>query len=114
VNTTPKDKPSRYRAGARLARELAGLLLVATGTTGLVAAAFAVHRLVGTGLVAAVLLGFGAWTLYQRPRPGRAAYSVGFVSTTVGAVLAVAVTWSLSPSAVWPPCPPSVSVRACG
>lgn len=98
MNTTPKDKPGRHRAGARLARELAGLLLVAAGTIGLVTAAFAVHRLVGMGLVAAVLLTFGAWTLYQRPRPGRAAYNVGAVSTAAGALLALALIWSLSPA----------------
>ncbi|MFC4508476.1 MULTISPECIES: hypothetical protein [Streptomyces] len=64
MNTTPKDKPG-HRAGARLARELAGLLLVAGGMIGLVTASFAVHRLADTSLVAAVLIGFGARTLYQ-------------------------------------------------
>ncbi|MFE1289644.1 hypothetical protein [Streptomyces sp. NPDC058751] len=98
MKTTPKDTPpGRHRAGARLARELAGLLLVAAGTIGLVTAAFAVHRLVGTGLVAAVLLTFGSWTLHQRPRPGRAAYIVGTVSTVAGAVLALSLIWFLSP-----------------
>jgi hypothetical protein len=98
VNTTPKDKPGRHRAGARLARELAGLLLVAAGTIGLVTAAFAVHRLVGAALVAAILLAFGSWTLYQRPRPGRAAHHVGAASTVAGAALALALVWSLSPA----------------
>ncbi|MFF0515493.1 hypothetical protein [Streptomyces sp. NPDC004250] len=97
MNTTPKDKPGRHRAGARLARELAGLLLVATGTIGLVAAAFAVHRLIGTGLVAAVLTGFGSWTLYQRPRPGRTARGVGTCSTVAGTALALALIWTVSP-----------------
>lgn len=99
MNTTPKDKPGRHRAGARLARELAGLLLVAAGMVGLVTAAFAVHRLVGTGLVAAVLVGFGTWTLYQRPRRGRAARGVGIFCTVAGVMLALAVIWPLSPTA---------------
>ncbi|MYX26767.1 hypothetical protein GTY75_08800 [Streptomyces sp. SID8381] len=97
MNTTPKDKPGRHRAGARLARELAGLLLVAAGMIGLVTAAFAVHPLVGTGLVAAVLVGFGSWTLYQRPRPRPVARAVGTVSATAGTLLAVALVWALSP-----------------
>ncbi|MFF9192651.1 hypothetical protein [Streptomyces rochei] len=97
MNTTPTDKPGRHRAGARLARELAGLLLVATGTIGLVTAAFAVHRLVGTGLVAAVLIGSGSWTLYQRPRPSRLARGVGVAASAAGTALALALIWTLSP-----------------
>ncbi|MFF9453624.1 hypothetical protein [Streptomyces flaveolus] len=97
MNTTPRDKPGRHRAGARLARELAGLLLVATRTIGLVTAAFAVHRMVGTGLVAAVLTGFGSWTLYQRPRPGRLARDVGLCSTVAGVALVLALVWTLAP-----------------
>lgn len=97
MNTTPKDNPGRHRAGARLARELAGLLLVAAGMLGLVTAAFATHRLVGTGLVALVLLCFGTWTLYQRPRPSRTALRAGTFCTVAGAALGLAVIWTLTP-----------------
>ncbi|MGW3690544.1 hypothetical protein [Streptomyces sp. NPDC005125] len=102
METTPKDKPGRTRA--RLARELAGLLLVAAGTLGLVSAAYAIHPLVGPGLVAAVLLSFGTWTLHQRPRPGRAALGVGTFCTGAGAVLALGVIWTLSPIAGFAAC----------
>ncbi|MGW7052990.1 hypothetical protein [Streptomyces sp. NPDC054887] len=97
MKTTPKDKPGRPSAGARLARELAGLLLVAAGTLGLVRAAYAIHPLVGAGLVAVVLLGFACWTLHQRPRPSRTALGVGTFCAVAGLTLALAAIWTLSP-----------------
>ncbi|MEW1657822.1 hypothetical protein [Streptomyces sp. NPDC093707] len=95
MKTTPKDR--RY-TGAQLTRELIGLLLVAAGTLSLVATAYSLHPLVGLGLVAATLLGAGAWTLYQQPQPNRRALALGVFCTGIGSVLALNVLWALSPA----------------
>ncbi|WP_329317338.1 hypothetical protein OG723_44085 (plasmid) [Streptomyces sp. NBC_01278] len=95
MNSKPKDK--HRHAQSRLARELAGLLLVAAGSLGLVHVAYGIHPLVGTAFVASVLLGFGSWTLAQRPRVGRPALAVGTFSVLVGLLLALSVGWALSP-----------------
>ncbi|WP_167162963.1 hypothetical protein [Streptomyces sp. MBT27] len=99
MNTTPKEEPGRHGAGARLARELAGLLLVAAGIFGVTSAMYALHPLAGAGFVAVVLMSFGVWTLLQRPRRGRIALGVGILSTAAGTVIALGALWSLSPVA---------------
>lgn len=98
MNTTPKEEPGRH-AGTRLARELAGLLLVAAGVFGTTSAMYALHPLTGAGFVAVVLTGFGAWTLLQRPRRSRIALGVGALSATAGTVIGLGALWSLSPVA---------------
>uniref|UniRef100_UPI003F495044 hypothetical protein n=1 Tax=Streptomyces sp. CA-136453 TaxID=3240050 RepID=UPI003F495044 len=98
MNTTLKEVPGRHGAGARLARELAGLLLVATGVSGVTTAMYALHPLAGRGLVSLVLMSFGAWTLLQRPRRGRLALGIGVLACTGGAAIALLVLWALSPA----------------
>ncbi|MFI8265288.1 hypothetical protein [Streptomyces sp. NPDC085665] len=96
MNSTPKDSNDRH-AQSRLFRELAGLLLVAAGSLGLVHVAYGIHPLVGMALVASVLLGFGSWTLLQRPRHGRLALAIGTFAIVLGLLLLLSASWALSP-----------------